>query len=70
MSRLSKAMFWAALLPDLLKLSQLLYKLFDGDAKRARLEVSRIRDHGERLRRAEADLEARLDRIPDDKATP
>lgn len=68
MSALSKAKFWAALLPDMLALAQVLYRLFDGDASLARTEIRRIRDHGERLARAGAGFEERLSKVKDPPA--
>jgi hypothetical protein len=63
MSALSWAKFFAILLPELSDLARELYRRHQGNADGARAELATIRDHGARLRAAEAEIDSRLDAV-------
>jgi hypothetical protein len=52
--------FFTAVLPELTELARELWKRHQGNVADARKELTVIRDHGARLRAAEAELDARL----------
>lgn len=67
MSALSWAKFFAIMLPELSALGRELWKRHQGNVAEARKELTAIRDHGARLRAAEAEIDARLDQLRRDK---
>jgi len=62
-SALSWAKFFAIMLPELSDLARELYQRHRGNPEGAREELAAIRNHGARLRAAEADIDSRLDAV-------
>jgi len=62
-SALVWARFFAIMLPELTDLARDLYRRHRGSADAARAELATIRDHGARLRAAEAEIDSRLDAV-------
>ena len=60
MNPLSWAKFFAVLLPELSELGRELWRRHKGNVEDAQRELAAIRDHGARLRAAEAEIDARL----------
>ena len=55
--------FFVALLPELTEIARELFKRHQGNVAQARAELTVIRDHGARLRAAEAEIDARLEQV-------
>lgn len=55
--------FITTLMPELIGLARDLFKAFDGNANKARLQVRHLRQYGERYDRQRAQTDAQLDAI-------